>query len=460
MAMYSYDFFVIGAGSGGVRAARMAAQMGARVGICEDYRVGGTCVIRGCVPKKLLVYASEFSGAFQDAPGFGWAAAAPAFSWSELIAAKDREIDRLNGLYINTLKNAGVTLHQARGRLLDRHTIELSGPEGVTTVSARHILIAAGAWPVLPEIPGISHAITSNEAFHLADLPRRIAIVGGGYIAVEFVGIFNGLGSKVTQLYRGEQILRGFDRDLRDGLAAEMVKKGVDLRLNTNVAAIERQGDTLRLALTSGSTLEVDAVMFATGRMPNTRGLGLEAAGVDLGKNGEVVVDAYFRTSADNIFAVGDVIDRVALTPVAIKEGTAVAETLYGKGPATVDYVNIPTAVFSQPQIGTVGLSEEDARHEYGDIDVYQASFRPMKFTLAGRDERALMKLIVDRASDRVVGAHMMGPDAAEIIQGLAIALKAGARKADFDATVAVHPSAAEEFVLMREPVARPQAAE
>ena len=458
--MHTYDFFVIGAGSGGVRAARMAAEKGARVGICEDYRVGGTCVIRGCVPKKLLVYASEFSEAFHDAQGFGWAAATPAFSWPGLIAAKDREIDRLNGLYINTLKNAGVTVHQARGRLLDRHTIELSGPEGVSTVSAQHILIATGAWPELPQIPGISHAITSNEAFHLADLPRRIAIVGGGYIAVEFVGIFNGLGSKVTQLYRGEQILRGFDRELRDGLAAEMVKKGIDLKLNTNVTAIERQGDILRLALTNGATLEVDAVMFATGRTANTRGLGLEAAGVALGKNGEVLVDTYSRTNVDNIYAVGDVTDRVALTPVAIREGAAVAETLYGKRPATVDYANIPTAVFSQPEIGTVGLSEEDARHEYGDIDVYKASFRPMKFTLAGRDERALMKLIVERASDRVVGAHMMGPDAAEIIQGVAIAIKAGAKKADFDATVAVHPSAAEEFVLMREPVARPQAAE
>lgn len=458
--MHTYDFFVIGAGSGGVRAARMAAEKGARVGICEDYRVGGTCVIRGCVPKKLLVYASEFSEAFHDAQGFGWAAAAPAFSWPQLIAAKDREIDRLNGLYINTLKNAGVTLHQARGRLLDRHTIELSGPEGVSTISAQHILIATGAWPVLPEIPGISHAITSNEAFYLADLPRRIAIVGGGYIAVEFVGIFNGLGSKVTQLYRGEQILRGFDRDLRDGLAAEMVKKGIDLKLNTNVTAITRLGDTLRLALTSGATLEVDAVMFATGRNPNTRGLGLEAAGVALGKNGAVLVDQYSRSSVENVFAVGDVTDRVALTPVAIKEGAAVAETLYGKGSTVVDYDNIPTAVFSQPEIGTVGLSEEDARHEHGDVDVYKAGFRPMKFTLAGRDERALMKLIVERASERVVGAHMMGPDAAEIIQGVAIALKAGATKADFDATVAVHPSAAEEFVLMREPVARAQAAE
>ena len=277
---------------------------------------------------------------------------------------------------------------------------------------------------------------------------------------MEFVGIFNGLGSKVTQLYRGEQILRGFDRELRDGLAAEMVKKGIDLKLNTNVTAIERQGDILRLALTNGATLEVDAVMFATGRTANTRGLGLEAAGVALGKNGEVLVDTYSRTNVDNIYAVGDVTDRVALTPVAIREGAAVAETLYGKRPATVDYANIPTAVFSQPEIGTVGLSEEDARHEYGDIDVYKASFRPMKFTLAGRDERALMKLIVERASDRVVGAHMMGPDAAEIIQGVAIAIKAGAKKADFDATVAVHPSAAEEFVLMREPVARPQAAE
>lgn len=458
--MYDYDLFVIGAGSGGVRAARMSAQMGARVGIAEDYRVGGTCVIRGCVPKKLLVYASEFGEAFHDAHGFGWCSGQASFSWPDLITAKDREIDRLNGLYLNTLKNAGVTLHMARGRLVDAHTIALKGKDGEATVRAKHILIATGAWPVMPDIPGIEHAISSNEAFHLPQLPQRIAVVGGGYIAVEFAGIFHGLGAKTTLLYRGEQILRGFDRDMRDGLAMEMRKKGVDLRVNTNVTAIERCGDHLRLLLTDDSTREVDAIMFATGRNPNTGNLGLEAAGVALGKNGAVVVDAQSRTNVPHIYAVGDVTDRVALTPVAIREGAAVAAALFGKGARAVDYDNIPTAVFSQPEIGTVGLSEDDARERGMDIDVYKSTFRPMKFTLAGREERSIMKLIVDRATDKVVGAQMLGPDAAEIIQGLAIAIKAGATKADFDATVAVHPSAAEEFVLMREPVARPLAAE
>jgi glutathione reductase (NADPH) len=458
--METYDLFVIGAGSGGVRAARMSAQMGAKVGICEDYRVGGTCVIRGCVPKKLLVYAAEFGDAFEDARGFGWTVDAPRFSWPQLIAAKDKEIDRLNGLYLNTLKNAGVTLHMARGRLVDAHTIALSGKDGETTVKAKHILIATGAWPVLPSIPGIEHAITSNEAFHLPQLPNRIAVVGGGYIAVEFAGIFHGLGAHTTLLYRGEQILRGFDRDMRDGLALEMRRRGVDVRVQTNVTAIERQGGYLRLILTDGSALDVDAVMFATGRNPNTRNLGLEAAGVALAENGAVKVDHHSQSSVPHIYAVGDVTDRVALTPVAIREGAAVAETLFGSGPRTVDYDNVPTAVFSQPEIGTVGLSEDDARAQGRDIDVYKTTFRPMKFTLAGREERTIMKLIVERATGKVIGAHMLGPDAAEIIQGLAIAIKAGARKADFDATVAIHPSAAEEFVLMREPISHPKAAE
>lgn len=451
--MYDFDFFVIGAGSGGVRASRMAAAFGARTGICEDHRVGGTCVIRGCVPKKLLVYAAQFRDAFRDAQGYGWAATTPAFSWPDLIANKDVEIDRLNGLYLQTLANAGVETIEGRGRLRDRHTIEITGKDGVRTVTAAKILIATGAWPVMPDIPGIEHAISSNEAFELPTLPGRIAVVGGGYIAVEFAGIFHGLGAKVTQLYRGEQLLRGFDREIRDWLAGEMRKKGVDVRVETNVTAIEKIGDELHLALTDGSTLVVDAVMFATGRNPHTKDLGLEEVGVELKANGAVVVDAYSQTTVDNIYAVGDVTDRIALTPIAIKEGAALAETLFGRGPTAVDYQDVASAVFSQPEIAVCGLTEDDARHTYGEIDVYKSSFRPMKFTLAGRDERSLMKLIVERAGGRVVGVHMIGPDAAEIIQGVAVAIKCKATKADFDATVAIHPSAAEEFVLMREPV-------
>ncbi len=458
--MYDYDLFVIGAGSGGVRASRMSASYGARVGICEDYRVGGTCVIRGCVPKKLLVYASEFGDMFEDARGFGWDSARPAFDWAKLIANKDREIDRLNGLYIQTLRNAGVEIHMGRGRLLDPHRVEIAGPEGRKVVTADRILIATGGWPVMPDIPGIEHAITSNEAFHLERLPARIAIVGGGYIAVEFAGIFNGLGARVTQIIRGEQILRGFDHEARDWLAAEMTRKGVEIRTKTNVHAIEKQGEALHLRLNDGSVIEVDAVMFATGRNPNTKGLGLEDVGVRLGANHAVEVDEYSRSSVPNIYAVGDVTDRINLTPVAIKEGAAVAETLFGRGPTRVDYADVPSAVFSQPQLATVGLTEQEAHHKFGAIDVYRSTFRPMKFTLAGREERSLMKLVVDRASDRVVGAVMVGPDAAEIIQGVAIAIKCGATKAQFDATVAIHPSAAEEFVLMREPVKSLVAAE
>jgi glutathione reductase (NADPH) len=449
--MFDYDLFVIGAGSGGVRASRMAAGYGARVAVCEDYRVGGTCVIRGCVPKKLLVYASEFSEEFEDAKGFGWTHDAPEFSWPRLIEAKDREIDRLNGLYIQTLKNAGVDNLQGRGRLIDRNTVELTGPEAVRKITAKYILIATGAWPQMPQIPGIEYAITSNEAFHLSDLPRRIMVVGGGYIAVEFAGIFNGLGAKVTELYRGPQILRGFDGDLRNALAEEMVKKGVDIRLNTTITAIEKGAHGLTLSLADGSRLEADCVMYATGRVPNTANLGLEEAGVKLSPNGAVVVDDYSQSSVENIYAVGDVTDRVALTPVAIKEGAAFADTLFGGKPTKVDYADIPSAVFSQPAVATVGLSEEAARQKYAAVDIYKSSFRPMKYTLGGRSERSLMKLVVDRSSDKVVGAHMVGGDAAEIIQGLAIAIKCGATKAQFDATVAIHPSSAEEFVLMRQ---------
>lgn len=458
--MYDFDFFVIGAGSGGVRASRMAAGYGARVGICEDYRVGGTCVIRGCVPKKLLVYASEFGEHFEDAAGFGWDVGARRFDWATLIANKDKEIDRLNGLYLQTLRNAGVELVNGRGRLKSAHEIEITGADGVRIVTADKILIATGGWPTMPDVPGIEHAITSNEAFHLPELPKRIAVVGGGFIALEFACIFHGLGAEVILLYRGEQILRGFDWDIRNTLADALRAKGMDLRVETNVTAIEKGAQGLTLTLTDGSTFDVDAVMYATGRAPNTKGMGLEEVGVKLDGKGAVVVDEYSRSSIDNIYAVGDVTDRIALTPVAIKEGAAVAETLFADKPTTVDYADVPSAVFSQPTVSTVGLTEDEARQKLGAVDVYVSRFRPMKYTLPGRDERAIMKLVVDRATDRVVGAHMVGPDAAEIIQGVAIALKCGATKAQFDATVALHPSSAEEFVLMRQPEPEKAAAE
>ncbi|MFQ5534398.1 MAG: glutathione-disulfide reductase [Sphingomonadales bacterium] len=450
--MFDYDLFVIGAGSGGVRASRMASLYGARVGICEEYRVGGTCVIRGCVPKKLMVYGSHFSDDFEDAAGYGWTVPPASFDWATLIANKDREIDRLNGIYIRNLKAAGVTLYQKRAVLRDAHAIDL----GNETVTAQNILIATGGTPSLPEIPGIEHAITSNEAFHLESLPERVVVVGGGYIAVEFAGIFHGFGADVTLLYRGEQILRGFDRTARDFVAREMCGKGMDIRVDAQVERIEKHGDAFRLCLAGGDSMICDLVMYATGRAPNTNGLGLEDIGVELAANGAVVVDEYSRSSVPHIYAVGDCTDRINLTPVAIKEGAAFAATVFDDNPQTVDYRDVASAVFSQPPLATVGLSEEDARREYDAIDVYLSTFRPMKHTLSGREEKALMKLIVDRSSDRVLGAHMVGLDAAEIIQGIAIAVKCGATKADFDATVAIHPSTAEEFVLMREPVAGP----
>ncbi len=449
--MYDYDFFVIGAGSGGVRASRMAATYGAKVGLCEDYRVGGTCVIRGCVPKKLFVYASEYSSHFKDAAGFGWSEAEHSFDWPALIAAKDKEIDRLNGLYINNLDNHNVEIIQARGRLQDAHTVELTSAEGTRTITAEKILIATGGWPQMPDIPGIEHAITSNEAFHLETLPKKLAVVGGGYIAVEFAGIFNGMGVETHLLYRGVQILRGFDQDIADKLNEEMGKKDIDVRVGTNVTEITKTDTGLTLTLTDGSSMEVDAVMFATGRVPNSKNMGLEDLGVKMEPNGAIIIDKYYKTSVDNIFAVGDVTGKIQLTPVAIKEGAALAATQFNDTPTFVDYENIPTAVFSQPSIGTVGLSEAEAREKFGDdVQIFRSEYKSMKFTLSGRPERSLMKMIIQKSTDKVIGVHIIGPDSAEIIQGIAIAMKCGATKAQFDATVAVHPSSAEEFVLMK----------
>lgn len=451
MSKFDYDLFVIGAGSGGVRAARMSSQYGARVAIAEEYRVGGTCVIRGCVPKKLFVYASQFAEHFEDARGFGWKAGKPEFDWKALIEAKDREIDRLNSIYIGNLKAAGVEIIQSRAELRGPNTVYLSGEE--REVTAKNILIATGSTPFLPDnTPGIEHAITSNEAFHLDMLPEHIVIVGGGYIAVEFAGIFNGLGVKTTLIYRGEEILRGFDDDLRVHLHEEMVKKGIDVRVMSDVADIIKTDGRLDVGLKNGDRLNADTIMYATGRIPNVQGLGLPALGVKMGWNGYIIVDDHNCSSVRNIFAVGDVTHRVNLTPVAIREGAAFAETVFNNNPTTVDYSDIPTAVFSQPEIGTVGLTEELARERYPNLLVFKEHFRPMKHTLSGRDEKILLKLLVCEDSDKVIGCHFMGPDAGELVQLAGVAIKAGVSKADFDRTIAVHPSAAEELVLMRTP--------
>jgi glutathione reductase (NADPH) len=467
MSTYDYDLFVIGAGSGGVRAARMSSTYGARVGIAEDRYLGGTCVNVGCVPKKLFVYASHYGEDFEQSRGFGWTPGAADFDWTTLRTNKDAEIARLNGIYGNLLSNAGVTLHEGRARLEDAHTVVITAADGgETRVTTDKVLIATGSWPFMPDIPGIEHAVTSNEMFYLDALPKRAVVVGGGYIAVEFAGILHGLGVETTLVYRGPLFLRGFDSDVRAFVADEVRKKGIDLRFDTDVTRIEETGDGLTLHLAGPSahgddsdlegesgTLDVDLVLYATGRRPLVDGLGLEEAGVELDRKGAVIVDDHFRTSAENIYALGDVIDRVQLTPVAITEAMAIAATLFRDTPTTVDYESIPTAVFCQPNIGTVGLTEEQARERHGEVAVYESVFRPMKLTLAGGEEKTFMKLIVDSASDRVVGAHMVGPDAGEITQGLGIALKAGATKAQFDATVGIHPTAAEEFVTMREPV-------
>ena len=446
MTTFDYDLFVIGAGSGGVRAARMAAGHGARVAIAEESRVGGTCVIRGCIPKKLLVYAAHCREEFEDAAGFGWTVPPARFDWATLIANKDREIDRLNGIYKSLLANSGVTLIESRAVVADPHAVEVDGRR----ITAGTILVAVGAWPEIPPIAGAEWGISSNEVFHLPHMPPRIVIVGGGYIAVEFAGIFHGLGSAVCQLYRGEQILRGFDDDVRHMLAREMAGKGIDLRCGVNVRAVERPDHGFRLTLDDGSVLDTDMVLWATGRRPHTRRLGLAEVGVGLDALGAVQVDAHSRSSVPSIYAIGDCTNRVNLTPVAIREGAAFADTVFGGRPTAVDHSTVPSAVFSQPSVGSVGLGEAAARRRHGAVDIYKSVFRPLKHTLSGRNEKTLMKLVVDRASQRVLGAHMVGPEAAEIIQGIAIAVQLRATKADFDRTVAIHPSAAEEFVTMR----------
>lgn len=457
MARYDFDMITLGAGSGGVASSRRAGSYGARVAIVEESRIGGTCVLRGCVPKKLLVYGAQFADAFADAAGFGWSVAPPSFDWASLIAAKNKELDRLEGIYVNMLKNSGVEIIEGRGMLVDPHTIEVGGRH----YTAETILIATGGHPTVPDIPGIQHVISSNEALDLASLPRKIVIVGGGYIAVEFAGIFRGFGSEVVEIIRREDLLYGFDDDLRVALAQEMRGRGIEIAARTQVARIEkdpREGYTVVTG--AGREISADVVLYATGRGPNTKGLGLDAVGIKTNDRGAVQVDEWQRTSVPNVYAVGDVTDRLNLTPVAIGEGRAIAETLYNNNPIKMDHADVPTAVFSNPPIGTVGLSEEEARRQYGDdVDIYSARFRPMKNTLSGRDERTLMKLVVDGKSDRVLGCHMLGPDSPEIIQGLAIAIKCGASKRMFDQTVGIHPSAAEEFVTMREKTVRPQKA-
>lgn len=449
MSEYDFDLLVIGAGSGGVRAARMAAGYGAKVGICEDRYLGGTCVNVGCVPKKLFVYASSFSELFHEAQGFGWSVKGTDFNWDTLINNKNHEISRLNGVYEKLLKNSGVTLFDGKGTFVDEHTVSVNG----THHTAERIIIATGGWPNVPDIPGKEHIITSNEAFFLDDLPEIITIVGGGYIAVEFAGIFNGLGVETHLIYRGDMFLRGFDDDIRKHLFDEMQKKGVHIHLQTNIASIAENGDSYSLTLESGVSLISNKVMYATGRIPNTEGLGLENTGVELNDKGAIVVNKEFQTTVDNIYAIGDVIDRVQLTPVALAEGMYLARNFYQQDLLReVDYENIPTAVFSQPNIGTVGLTEEQAREQFGDVDIYLSRFTPMKLSLTDVDEKTLMKLIVDKGSNKVLGVHMVGPDAGEIIQGIAIAIKAGATKEDFDRTIGIHPTAAEEFVTMREP--------
>ncbi len=452
MAGYDYDLFTIGAGSGGVRASRVAAGFGARVAIAEERYLGGTCVNVGCIPKKLFVYAAHFSEEFEDAEGFGWTVGERAFSWPRLIENKNVEVQRLNGVYRRLLEGSGVGVIEARARLLDAHRLAV----GEKTLTAERILVATGGWPVVPDFPGREHVITSNEAFFLEELPRRIVIVGGGYIAVEFAGIFRGLGAEVTQVYRGPLFLRGFDDDAREFLAEEMMKKGVKLSFNAVVRAVTkskvRDGHVYLVDLTDDTTIEADLVMYATGRRPNTKGIGLEEAGVKLTEGGAIAIDDRWQSSVETIYAVGDVTDRIRLTPMAIAEGHALAESLFAPDGARVDYNDIPSCVFSQPSLGSVGLTESQARERFGAVDVYKSSFRPLKHTLSGRDERALMKLVVERQSGRVVGIHMVGPEAGEIIQGLAVAMKAGATKAHFDSTLGIHPTSAEEFVTLREP--------
>jgi glutathione reductase (NADPH) len=455
MSRFDFDLFTIGAGSGGVAGSRRAGSYGAKVAICEDSRVGGTCVMRGCVPKKLLVYGVQFADAFADAVGYGWQVAPPVHDWGAMIAAKNRELDRLEVIYRKLLADTKVKLVEGRGRLVDPHTVEVDGHR----YTAERIMIASGAHPVMPAIPGIEHAISSNEALELPSLPRRALVVGGGYIAVEFAGIFATAGAEVTIAIRGEELLRGFDDDVRVTLAQELRTRGLTIRARTEIARIEKRGGSYVAYTAAGDEISADVVLYATGRRPNTRALGLEELGIALNEAGAVPVDEWQKTALPHIYAVGDVTDRLNLTPVAIAEGRAIAETLFNDNPMKIDHRNVATAVFSQPPVGTVGLTERQARQNHR-IDVYRSRFRPMKHTLSGREERTMMKLVVDRESDRVLGCHMVGADAPEITQGLAIALKCGATKRQFDETVGIHPTAAEEFVTMRDKVPDPVAAE
>jgi glutathione reductase (NADPH) len=454
MAEFDVDLFVIGGGSGGVRAARIAAGYGARVMVAEEYRMGGTCVIRGCVPKKLFVLGSHVRQELADATGFGWTIPEAHFDWPTLVANKDKEIARLEAAYTTNVEKSGARIVKTRAVLEDTHRLKLATGEAV---SAKYVLIATGGAPNHGNpIPGIEHVISSNEAFHLKKLPKKILIQGGGYIALEFACIFAGYGSDVTVVYRGDNILRGFDEDVRTHLRSEMEKEGITILTGCTVTAVDKHGEEFTSHLSNGSSIASDQVMFAIGRHPNVKNLGLEKAGVALDPaNGGIMVDHFSKTSADNIYAIGDVTHRVNLTPVAIREGHAFADTVFGKRPVQVDHADIPTAVFSQPEVGTVGLTEEEARARFSHVDIYKATFRPMKATLSGRDTRMLMKLVVDGRSDRVVGCHIVGDGAAEIIQAVAIAVKMKATKADFDTTIALHPTAAEELVTMRTPSAR-----
>ena len=448
MSDFDVDLFVIGGGSGGVRAARIAAQHGARVMLAEEYRLGGTCVIRGCVPKKLLVYASRFHGEFEDAAGFGWTVPHATFDWATLIANKDKEIARLEAAYGSLMEKSGVKVVKNRATLTDAHTVQVANGD---RVKAAHVLISTGGTPSYGDkIPGIEHAISSNEAFHLPELPRRVVIQGGGYIAVEFAGIFAGLGSHVTLVYRGENILRGFDDDVRQHLRIDMEKHGIRVVTGRTITAIERTGTHYSVQLSSGNHIPADKVMFATGRAPNVAKLGLKEAGVEIAKNGGIAVDEFSRTTAPNVYAVGDVTNRINLTPVAIREGHAFADTVFGNKSTIVDHANVPTAVFSEPEVGAVGLTEAQARAKLPQTDVYKSMFRPLKATLSGRDTTVLLKLIVDGETDRVVGCHIVGEGAAEMVQLAAVAIKMRATKADFDATMALHPTIAEELVTMR----------
>jgi len=447
VSRYDFDLFTIGAGSGGVRASRVCATYGAKVAVAEERYFGGTCVNVGCIPKKLFSYAAHYREDFHDAAGFGWTVPEPTFHWPTLVANKDKEIARLNGIYERILANAGVTILKNRATIVDPHQVECGGK----TYSAKHILVATGSWPTVPGIPGKELAITSNEAFFLPELPKSAIVVGGGYIAVEFASIFNGLGVKTTLVYRGKRLLRGFDAELGAKLAEEMAKKGVTIRFESDLASLAKSADGITATFKDASVMETGVVMYATGRKPNTRNLGLEAAGVNLATDGAIQVNKHLQSSVPSIHAIGDVTNRINLTPVATAEGMALAKTLFRNEPAEMDYDNIPTAIFSIPNLATVGLSEEAAKERGHGVDIYKTGFRALKHTLSGSEEKTFMKLVVDASTQKVLGAHMMGADAGEIIQGIAIAIKCGATKAQFDSTIGIHPTAAEEFVTLRE---------